>query len=78
MLVAGVVFGAAGFDVFTIMFAWVVDVLADGVADIVTEADIESVGSVRAPPVSLADGTGSELTETAVGLAFGGLPLEMM
>lgn len=78
MLVAGVVFGDAGFDVFTTMFAEVVDVLADGVADIVTDADIESVGSVTAPSVLLADGAASELTDTAVGADFGEPSLEMM
>ena len=79
LLLGAVVFGDAGFDVvLTTMFGAAVDVLVDGVADMLTVADIESVGSVTAPPESLADGPGSELTDTAVGAAFGGLPLEMM
>jgi hypothetical protein len=63
---------------FTIMFAELVDVVADGLTDTDADADIESVGSITAPPVSLAEGAGSELTDTAVLADFGEPPLEMM
>ena len=80
MVLGAVVFGVAGFVVvLTTMFGAVVDVVTDGAADVaLAVADVESDGSVTAPPESVAEDPGSELTDTAVGAAFGGLPLEMM
>lgn len=71
------VLGAAGVVVVIIALFVVAD--ADGVPAVAdAAADIESVGSVIALPVSLDDGAGSELTDTAAAVDFGEPPLEMM
>jgi len=69
-------FGAVDFIAAGVVL--VIALLGDVLADAEASGDIESVGSVIALPVSLDDGAGSELTDTAAAVDFGEPPLEMM